>query len=136
VDSVTKRRSVTVDAQTFFAQFWGWLTIIVALMFFIRPQALRDVKRLIVENRAFGLTYGYLSLFLGLTSVLLHNVWVANWHVLITIFGWLALTKGVLVIAWPELSRNTKYETRVKSTRIALVVVCGFAAWMLGASYA
>jgi hypothetical protein len=48
----------------------------------------------------------------------------------------LALTKGVLVIAWPELSRNTKYETRVKSTRIALVVVCGFAAWMLGASYA
>jgi hypothetical protein len=76
-----------VDAQTFFAQFWGWLTIIVALMFFIRPQALHDVKRLIVENRAFGLTYGYLSLFLGLTSVLLHNVWVANWHVLITIFG-------------------------------------------------
>jgi hypothetical protein len=125
-----------MTTQTFFALFWGWLTVIVMLMFFIRPKALHDVKRLIVENRAFGLTYGYLSLFLGLASVLLHNVWALNWHVLITIFGWLALIKGILVIAWPEISKNTKYETRVLSTRIALVVVCGLAAWMLGATYA
>jgi hypothetical protein len=125
-----------MTTQTFFALFWGWLTVIVTLMFFIRPKALHDVKRLIVENRAFGLTYGYLSLFLGLASVLLHNVWALNWHVLITIFGWLALIKGILVIAWPEISKNTKYETRVLSTRIALVVVCGLAAWMLGATYA
>lgn len=125
-----------MTTQTFFALFWGWLTIVVAAMFFARPQALHDVKRLIVENRAFGLTYGYLSLFLGLTSVLLHNVWELNWHVLITIFGWLALIKGVIVIAWPEVSKNTKYETRIKTTRIALVVVSALAVWMLGATYA
>ena len=125
-----------MNAQLFFAQFWGWLTVIVTAMFSIRPKALHDVKRLIVENRAFGLTYGYLSLFLGLASVLLHNDWVMNWHVLITIFGWLALIKGVLVIAWPEISKNTRYETRIKSTRLALLVVCGLAGWMLTASYA
>ena len=94
------------------------------------------MKRLIVEDRSFGLTYGFLSLFLGLTSVLLHNVWEPNWQVLITIFGWLALIKGIIVIAWPEVSKNTKYETRIKSTRIALVVVGVLAVWMLGASYA
>jgi hypothetical protein len=125
-----------MNSQTFFALFWGWLTVIAAAMFFIRPKALHDVKHLIVENRAFGLTYGFLSLFLGLASVLLHNVWELNWHVLITIFGWLALIKGILVIAWPEISKNTKYETRVTSTRIALVVVAALAVWMLGASYA
>ncbi|WP_396921825.1 hypothetical protein [Mycolicibacterium sp.] len=125
-----------MTTQTFFALFWGWLTVIVTAMFFIRPQALHDVKRLIVENRAFGLTYGYLSLFLGLISVLLHNVWTMDWHVLITIFGWLALLKGIIVIAWPEISKNTKYETRIKSTRIALVVVSALAVWMLGATYA
>lgn len=125
-----------MTTQTFFALFWGWLTVIVTAMFFIRPQALHDVKRLIVENRAFGLTYGYLSLFLGLISVLLHNIWTMDWHVLITIFGWLALLKGIIVIAWPEISKNTKYETRIKSTRIALVVVSALAVWMLGATYA
>lgn len=51
-----------MTTQTFFALFWGWLTVIVIAMFFIRPKALHDVKRLIVDNRAFGLTYGYLSL--------------------------------------------------------------------------
>ncbi len=125
-----------MNTQTFFALFWGWLTVIVAAMFFIRPKALHDVKRLIVEDRAFGLTYGFLSLFLGLTSILLHNVWEPNWHVLITIFGWLALIKGIIVISWPEVSKNTKYETRIKSTRIALVVVGVLAVWMLGAGYA
>ena len=125
-----------MTSQTFFALFWGWLTVIVTAMFFVRPKALHDVKQLIVENRAFGLTYGYLSLFLGLVSVLLHNEWTLSWHVLITIFGWLALIKGVIVIAWPEISRNTRYETRIKSTRIALVVVGALAVWMLGATYA
>lgn len=125
-----------MTAQTFFALFWGWLTIIVVVMFFARPQALHDVKHLIVENRAFGLTYGFMSLFLGLASVLLHNVWELNWHVLITIFGWLALIKGVIVIAWPEISKNTKYETRVMTTRIALIVVGALAVWLLGATYA
>ena len=125
-----------MNTQAFVAQFWGWLTLTVALILFVRPKVLHDVKRLIVENRAFGLAYGLMSLILGITSVLLHNVWELNWHVLITIFGWLALLKGIIVLAWPEISKNTRYETRVLTTRIALVVVSGLAAWMLGASYA
>ena len=125
-----------MNAQTLVAQFWGWLTLTVALILFVRPKVLHDVKRLIVENRAFGLAYGLMSLILGITSVLLHNVWELNWHVVITIFGWLALLKGIIVLAWPEISKNTRYETRVLTTRIALVVVSGLAAWMLGASYA
>ena len=125
-----------MNAQTFVAQFWGWLTLTVALILFVRPKVLHDVKRLIVENRAFGLAYGLMSLILGITSVLLHNVWELNWHVVITMFGWLALLKGIIVLAWPEISKNTRYETRVLTTRMALVVVSGLAAWMLGASYA
>jgi hypothetical protein len=125
-----------MNTQAFVAQFWGWLTLTVALILFVRPKVLHDVKHLIVENRAFGLAYGLMSLILGITSVLLHNVWELNWHVVITIFGWLALVKGIIVLAWPEISKNTRYETRVLTTRIALVVVSGLAAWMLGASYA
>lgn len=125
-----------MTAQTLVAQFWGWLTLTVALILFVRPKVLHDIKRLIIENRGFGLAYGLMSLILGITSVLLHNVWELNWHVVITIFGWLALLKGIIVLAWPEISKNTRYETRVLTTRIALVVVSGFAAWMLGASYA
>jgi hypothetical protein len=102
-----------MNASIFFAQFWGWLTVIVTAIFFARPSVLVDVKRLIVENRSFGISYGLASLILGLASVILHIVWVANWQVIITVAGWLTLAKGIIVLAWPEISRNTSFEVRM-----------------------
>ena len=34
-----------MNVQTFVAQFWGWLTVTVALILFARPKVLHDVKR-------------------------------------------------------------------------------------------
>jgi hypothetical protein len=45
------------------------------------------------------------------------------------------LIKGILVIGYPEVSHNVKYETRIKSTRISLLAVCALAIWMLVAVY-
>lgn len=39
-----------------------------------------------------------LMLLLGLTVVLTHNIWVWDWPVLITIFGWMVLSKAVLYL--------------------------------------
>ena len=39
-----------------------------------------------------------LMVLLGLTVVLVHNVWVWDWPVLITIFGWMVLSKAVLYL--------------------------------------
>lgn len=119
----------------FFALFWGWLTVIFATILFVRPHVLVELKKLMVEVRPFALIYGILSLILGLASVILHNIWVLNWHVLITIFNWLALLKGITVLGWPEVSRNTSFEMRMKSTRISLAVVGILAIWMLIAAY-
>ena len=34
-----------MNAQTFVAQFWGWLTVTVALILFVRPKVGHDIKR-------------------------------------------------------------------------------------------
>ncbi|MGQ0516843.1 hypothetical protein ACT453_40595, partial [Bacillus sp. D-CC] len=39
--------------------------------------------------------YGFLSIFLGLGTVILHNVWTLNWQGLITLIAWLALLKSI-----------------------------------------
>ncbi|MFY9919636.1 MAG: hypothetical protein WAL26_14720 [Mycobacterium sp.] len=46
-----------MTSQTFFALFWGWLTVIVTAMFFIRPKALHDVKQLIVSRATPGMRH-------------------------------------------------------------------------------
>jgi uncharacterized membrane protein HdeD (DUF308 family) len=90
------------------AQFWGWLTLIVSGIFFARPDVLREVKILMIENRPFSLSYGLLSLILGLASVTLYNDWTPSWQVVVSLFGWLALLKGILVLAGPKFRKSRR----------------------------
>ncbi|MBF0446049.1 MAG: hypothetical protein HQL68_10715, partial [Magnetococcales bacterium] len=45
---------------------------------------------------------GITALAFGLVIVNLHNVWIMQWSVIITILGWLALLKGVVLIFCPK----------------------------------
>jgi hypothetical protein len=51
-----------------------------------------------------GLVYlaGFITVIFGLLIVNYHNRWVKNWTVLITIFGWIGLLKGLALIACPQ----------------------------------
>lgn len=120
-----------METSTFLGLFWGWITVIVSGILFVRPSVLRELKKLVVEDRGFGIMYGFLSIFLGLGSVILHNVWVFNWQGFLTVIAWLALLKGIYIIAYPELSKKTDFELRVLSTRIALTIIGALALWML-----
>jgi hypothetical protein len=41
-------------------------------------------------------------LALGLLVVLTHNVWSSDWHVVVTLFGWLMVFQGVGRLFYPE----------------------------------
>ncbi|ATI59805.1 MULTISPECIES: hypothetical protein [Bacillus] len=120
-----------METSSFLGLFWGWMTVIVSGILFVRPSVLRDLKRLVVENRGFGIIYGFLSIFLGLGTVILHNVWGFNWQGFLTVIAWLALLKGIYIIAYPELSKKTDFEVRILSTRIVLAIIGALALWML-----
>ncbi len=79
--------------------------------------------------------YGFLSIFLGLGTVIVHNIWAFNWQGIITVIAWLVLLKGIYVIAYPEPSKKTDFEVRILSTRIALGIVGALAVWMLVVIY-
>lgn len=117
------------------ARFWGWLTLIVAVVFLFQPARLREIKLLMIENRGFSLMYGIVSLILGLASVLLYNSWSLHWASLISLFGWMALLKGIYVLAFNDLSKRPTLETRLMTTRVALVAVGSLSAIMIVASY-
>ena len=44
---------------------------------------------------------GFMALVAGFTIVTYHNVWEQSWVVLVTLLGWLALVKGVMLLAMP-----------------------------------
>ena len=55
-----------------------------------------------VQNHALVVFSGGVSIVVGLLIVLSHNIWVAEWPVLITLVGWLMLLQGVMRVFFPD----------------------------------
>jgi hypothetical protein len=58
------------------------------------------------KNTALTYFMGFTAVIIGFFMVNYHNIWAKNWTVLITIMGWLALTKGILIIAFPRFFQS------------------------------
>ncbi|MDD5014241.1 MAG: hypothetical protein PHW73_03940 [Atribacterota bacterium] len=94
-----------MNISNYLAELWGITIVVVSLALLIKPKRL---ERLFVEveNEATMFFWGIVSLVIGIAMVLLHNVWVPNWRVVITILGWLTLIKGVDVLFLPDHMRK------------------------------
>ena len=88
-------------SSVFLAKLIGAYMAIVAAGFLIN----RKIYYLFIENfsKSPALTYmgASFSLIIGLLIVLVHNMWIWRWPVIITIFGWLALIKGIILVIFP-----------------------------------
>ncbi len=56
----------------------------------------------LIDQPGYMLLGGMMSLLIGFLMVQYHNIWTADWTVVVTIFGWLALIKGVALLAFPK----------------------------------
>lgn len=66
----------------------------------------RKVLDDLFKNAALTYFIGFTTVIIGFLIVNYHNIWGKDWTVLITIMGWLALTKGVLIIAFPRFVQS------------------------------
>ncbi|MCG8506642.1 MAG: hypothetical protein MI755_18700 [Sphingomonadales bacterium] len=88
----------------------------------------------LTENRAFVIATGYNTLLLGLATVILHNVWVADWRVAITILGWSTVIKGIMKIGFPEYIHKQAQAFKARQT-IEAVMVTFLGGWLLWMSF-
>ncbi len=89
------------DAQIF--QFIGLTYAAVGIRGIIDKESYRDILKGSIDSPALYYLFGLLALVLGFLLVTFHNEWSMSWSVIITIFGWIALIEGVLIIAYPPL---------------------------------
>jgi hypothetical protein len=66
----------------------------------------RRISDDIYRNAALTFMMGFTAVILGCLIVRYHNTWAMNWTVLITLTGWLALIRGVILIAFPKFFRR------------------------------
>ncbi|MFC1702926.1 hypothetical protein ACFLZO_00475 [Patescibacteria group bacterium] len=117
-----------MDITSFFAQLWGSFFIIFGALFIITGQLGKTIE--MTDNKAFVISTGYITLLMGLVTVILHNVWVADWRVAITILGWSTLIKGIMKVGFPEQIHRQAQRFKKKQIVSAFFVIL-MGAWLL-----
>jgi hypothetical protein len=92
----------TMAQSIFLAKLIGPFFALVGLSVLVNAAAFRGIAAEFVNSPGLIFLSGILTLPAGLAILLTHNVWVANWPVLITIIGWLGVITGLLRTIAPQ----------------------------------
>ena len=91
-----------MQTSIFLAKLIGPFFLIVGAGLLLNQAQFRAVAEESMRAPALMFLTGLIALPAGLAIVLTHNVWVANWPVLITILGWLTVIKGAIRLLAPR----------------------------------
>jgi len=122
------------EVSFFLAKCWGLLLLISGGIVIFNKRTLDELIKLSGET-GFIITTGYISLIIGVLSIFSHNIWTADWRVIITLFGWIALLKGTLRMWMPDLTSKVVKGFSKASVNILLILVIAIGAFLLYKGY-
>lgn len=90
-----------MSTSLFIARLIGPVMVIAGLAVLLNRQGFRAMVDDFLANRGLMFLGGLLVMLGGLAIVLSHNVWTADWRVIVTLFGWLLTIAGAIRIIEP-----------------------------------
>jgi hypothetical protein len=93
--------------SVFIARLIGPVMLVVGIAVFLNQRAFRDMAEEFLASRALLFLSGLLVMPMGLAIVLVHNIWTADWRVLITLFGWVNTIGGAVRLLAPDRVMET-----------------------------
>ncbi len=91
-----------MELSIFLAKVLGLYLVIVPLAVLVNRKRLPRLVEEFSTNIGLNILASIFALVLVLLLVVSHNVWTADWRVIITILGWLTLAKGVVRLLFLE----------------------------------
>jgi hypothetical protein len=96
-----------MQTSVFLARLIGPVMLVVGLAVFANQRAFRDMAEEFLASPALLFLSGLLIMPMGVAIVLTHNVWTADWRVLVTLFGWLNAIGGAVRLLAPATVMQT-----------------------------
>jgi uncharacterized protein YjeT (DUF2065 family) len=92
-----------METSLLVAQIVGLVYVTMGLGLLLNGEYYKKSFDEMMKSPAFMFFGGITALVVGFLIVNSHNVWTKDWTVLVTIIGWIALIKGVLIFVAPKL---------------------------------
>jgi hypothetical protein len=90
-----------METSLFIAKIFGLCYLIIGAGLIFNRKTFGQVMEDFCKNAALVFYGGTLALVIGVVIILTHNIWVANWTVIITLIGWAGFIKGIWIIVFP-----------------------------------
>ncbi|WP_420318558.1 hypothetical protein [Ekhidna sp.] len=90
-----------MELSIFIARTLGVVYLTVGIGLFLFREVYILALRKILDSPGYALLGGFMAIVGGMAMVNYHNYWVNDWRVIITIIGWIALIKGILILLFP-----------------------------------
>ena len=122
------------DAQIF--QVFSLLYLAIGIGMLINKDLYKKMFNDFIENIACLYFGGIMALVVGFLLVTFHNTWTKDLSVIITILGWMALIKGILILVLPKimvaLTKAMVESNKFLKIESVIIIIVGLALAGLG----
>ncbi len=120
-----------MDLSILLARIIGPLFVVIGVGVLLNRKHYAEMATHFLGNAQLYYFSGALAFIIGLTMVLYHNIWTADWRVAITIIGWLSLFKGIVRILSPSMGSAaaaafTRSQLPIGFSAVVLLIVGGW----------
>lgn len=91
-----------MENSVMIAQLIAVVMAFVTLSLFINPGNYQEIIKDLGKSPLFLYVMGLMAVVLWAAIVFAHNVWVADWAVIVTVFGWVSLVKWWVMLLFPH----------------------------------
>ena len=91
-----------MQSSIFIARLLGPVLLVAGIAMLVNRRQLDAIVQELFRSPLLLLLLGIIDFTVGLAIVLTHNVWVADWRVIITLLGWLLTVRGVVRMLIPD----------------------------------
>jgi hypothetical protein len=92
-----------METSIWIAKLLGPVLLVAAITMMVSPRYINEMASEFLKSRALIFFSGVLAMIAGLAIVNTHNVWMADWPVVITVFGWAMVIGGAVRMAAPNV---------------------------------
>jgi len=109
-----------MSTSIFLAKLLGPILLVAGIAMLVNRKQLDAIAQELLGSPLLLLLLGIIDFAIGLAIVLTHNVWVADWRVIITLLGWLLLVRGAVRMLVPEQAKALGTKLLKNSTVICV----------------
>ncbi|MGI9388083.1 MAG: hypothetical protein ACR2OX_11685 [Methyloligellaceae bacterium] len=121
-----------MDTSILLARIIGPMFLVVGLGPLLHPHHYRNMIKAFIQNSELYYFSGVLAFIVGIAMILFHNLWVADWRVVITVIGWMSLFKGTVRILFPTIGVKlvTSFDEKSGLLTALSIPVLIFGVWL------